>query len=119
MRLPRSFRMADTPKNDPPPEPEGDFEQWLRNVPPKYKKKLITLFVQNTVDYATDHLRMRLSELEQNEAISKEASEDEKREAVADTEHRLDRLKKWVSYIDFQQHTLQELAGSKIDRLIP
>ncbi|MES0490521.1 MAG: hypothetical protein ABUK01_11040 [Leptospirales bacterium] len=88
--------------------PDNDYESWLRTSPLEYKKELLKTFVEQTVDYAEQHIKQRQEELSL-------VSQEDKDEIAK----RQERLAKWNSYIEFQDHTLEELSGEKLNRFIP
>jgi hypothetical protein len=82
-----------------------DYKTWLKTSPLEFKKTLIESFISNTVAYANDHVAMRKNEISSAN--------------INDLEEKISRIEKWLAYIEFQQHTLNELEGCKIDNLIP
>jgi len=81
-----------------------DYNTWNKQSPLEFKKKLLKTFIEQTVYYANDHIMTRQSEL-----VRKDTSE---------LETSCHRLLKWFSYIEFQQHTLNELESDKLDQFI-
>jgi hypothetical protein len=73
-------------------------------APLEFKKKLIANFIENTIEYANDHIKQRQSELSVTDA--------------AELEQKTLRIVKWLGYIEFQRHTLGELETDKLDRFI-
>lgn len=92
---------------------DSDYRQWLHSAPLEYKKKLIAAFVENTLEYGRNHLQTRLKESALLETKSLDAGE------RAEIERRLQRLVKWSAYLEFQEHTLEELTTQKLDEMIP
>ncbi|MDH4262361.1 MAG: hypothetical protein OEV78_04875 [Spirochaetia bacterium] len=81
-----------------------DYDTWNNQSPLEYKKKLLKDFIGQTVKYANEHIKMRQSEL----ALKN----------VSELETSCSRLLKWLSYVEFQQHTLKELESDKLDPFI-
>lgn len=73
----------------------------MKNSPLEFKKKLLQYFIENTIGYANQHIKERREELN--------------RAPASEIETRCFRLTKWTSYVEFQNHTLLELQGEKLD----
>jgi len=86
---------------------EKKFENWLSASPLEFKKRLLQNFLEQTVIYAQEHMKQRETELSH---VSKEF--------IDEILQRQERLAKWAAYVEFQNHTLDELKGEKIDRFI-
>jgi len=81
-----------------------DYDAWNLESPLEFKKILLKNFIEKTVKYAEDHIKFRQSQI-----INEEISELEKKNL---------RMLKWISYIEFQKHTLAELDSDKLDHFL-
>jgi len=66
------------------------------------QKAIVRRFVEQTMDYARNEIEVRTAEIQT-------LPDDQKGERVR-------RLYQWISYLEFQEHTLKELSGDKLDR---
>jgi len=80
------------------------YEVWQKNSPKEFKKKLIRDFIENTVIYARAHIELRRSELPPMDYPA--------------YQERHNRILQWISYIEFQEHTIQELESEKLDHFL-
>lgn len=81
-----------------------DYKEWYSETPLEFKKQIIRNFIQNTLQYADAHVKLRLSEITQQNELT--------------LEDKCQRLMKWIGYIEFQKHTLKELDTDKLDYLL-
>lgn len=79
----------------------ASYKEWLEQAPLEFQKKLVQDFTNFTIEYAQTHVEKGQKELA-------ELSADQLQE-------RLTRLQKWISYIEFQEHTLGEFKGTRLD----
>lgn len=79
----------------------ASYKEWLQQAPLEFQKKLVEDFTSFTITYAQTHIQKGQKE------ISDLADEQ--------LQERLTRLQKWIGYVEFQEHTLGELKGSKLD----
>lgn len=80
----------------------NEYKSWLQNVPLDFQKKLVEDFTTFSIDYAKKHIAKK-----QNE-FSDVPSEQLPTYILS--------LQKWFHYIEFQEHTLGELTGEKLDK---
>jgi|GEM_PF-3395114 len=73
----------------------------FKSAPLEFKKKLISDFIENTLQYADAHIKTRQEELPHTPA--------------SQLEEKAHRLLKWLGYVEFQKHTLAELKTDKLD----
>lgn len=92
-----------------PSNPPAEYRQWADEAPHEHKKELIRRFTQKTLSYAHEHIAMREKELHEIESCSGSPEEIARKKK---------RLLLWRGYVEFQEHTLTELEGEKLDSFI-
>ena len=97
-----SSQQAGSGKNHSGLEDER-YIMWKKSAPAEYKKKLLEDFLHKTIEYAEHHIGTRIPELPKTAEIPQEL------------EHKINRLAKWISYIEFQRHTLGELEKGQLE----
>jgi len=91
------------------PSDQPGYRQWAASSPTIFKKDLIRHFTEETLAYAYEHIAMREKELADIESANGDPREIARRK---------ERLLHWRAYAEFQEHTLEELRGEKLDRFI-
>lgn len=83
-------------------EETSAYKLWLQNTPLSFQKKLVEDFTLFSIDYANKHIVKRQ---EESQTVS-----------IEQLSNHVLRLQKWLNYVEFQEHTLEELKTKKLDK---